>query len=95
MKSHAALLAAVSVILAFAAVSRGEIKAVVGHPRNQDAGPDFKFTDVPVPSQSDAAGKAVFTIVDGQRDRNGGRDFFGNPVPQDKRPFVGIHQPPD
>jgi len=72
VKSHATLIAAATAILMFAAVSRGEIKAVVGHPRNQDAGPDFKFTDVPVPSQSDAAGKAVFTIVDGQRDRNGG-----------------------
>jgi len=26
-------------------------------------------------------------------ENNGGRDFFGNPVPQDKPPFIGIHQP--
>ena len=72
MKSHATLIAAATAILMFAAVSRGEIKAVVGHHRNQDAAPDFKFANVPVPSQSDAAGKATFAIIDGQRDRNGG-----------------------
>lgn len=72
MKSHTALIAAVTVILMFAAVSRGEVTTVVGHHRNQDAAPDFKFANVPVPSQSDAAGKATFTIIDGQRDRNGG-----------------------
>lgn len=26
---------------------------------------------------------------------NGGRDFFGNPVPQDTAPFIGVHQPRD
>jgi hypothetical protein len=65
-------IAAVIASLTLAAISRGEIKITVGHHRNQDATAEFKFTDVPSPSQSDAAGKAVFTIVDGQRDRNGG-----------------------
>jgi len=65
-------IAAVSAILTLAAISRGEIKIVVGHHRNQDATAEFKFANVPSPSQSDAAGKATFTVVDGQRDRNGG-----------------------
>ncbi|MBN1506920.1 MAG: right-handed parallel beta-helix repeat-containing protein [Sedimentisphaerales bacterium] len=28
-------------------------------------------------------------------ENNGGRDYFGNPVPKDTPPFVGIHQPRD
>jgi len=72
MKSHMMLITAITAILMFAAISRGEIKVVVGHHRNQDATAEFKFPDVPSPSQSDAAGKVAFTIADGQRDRNGG-----------------------
>jgi len=65
-------IAAVTAVLTLAAISHGEIKVVVGHHRNQDATAEFKFANVPSPSQSDAANKAAFTIVDGQRDRNGG-----------------------
>jgi hypothetical protein len=72
VKFHTTFIAAVTAILMFAALSRGEIKVVVGRHRNQDATAEFKFTDVRSPSQSDAAGKATFTLVDGQRDRNGG-----------------------
>jgi hypothetical protein len=72
MKSRTTLIAGFMAILMFAPVSRAEIKTVVGHHRNQDAAPEFKFADVPGPSQSDAATKATFTIIDGQRDRNGG-----------------------
>ncbi len=72
MKSQTIPTASLTAVLMFAAISHAEIKTIVGHHRNQDASPDFKFTDVPAPSQSDAAGKATFTIVDGQRDRNGG-----------------------
>lgn len=28
-------------------------------------------------------------------ENNAGQDFFGNPLPQDKSPFVGVHQPPE
>ena len=72
LKSHTIPIAGIAAVLMFAAISHAEIKTIVGHHRNQDAAPDFKFTDVPAPSQSDAAAKATFTIVDGQRDRNGG-----------------------
>ena len=72
MKSHTVLITAITAVLMSAAVSRAEIKTVIGHHRNQNAAPEFKFTDVPRPSQSDAAAKATFTIIDGQRDRNGG-----------------------
>ena len=68
MKSVTAITAA----LMFAAISHAEVKTVVSHLRNQDATADFKSADVPSPSQSDAAGKATLTLVDGQRDRNGG-----------------------
>lgn len=72
MKTCMMRIVAVAVVLAFAVVSRAEIKTVVGHHRNEDAAADFKLANVPVPSQSDAAAKAAFTIVDGQRDGNGG-----------------------
>ncbi len=72
MKSHTVRTAGLAAILMFAAISHAEVRITVGHHRNQDATSDFKFAGVPVPSQSDAAGKATFTIVDGQRDRNGG-----------------------
>lgn len=72
MRSHTTSVTAITAILMLAAISRAEIKTSFGHHRNQDAGASFKFTDIPSPSQSDAAAKATFTIVDGQRDRNGG-----------------------
>jgi hypothetical protein len=63
--------ATVVLTLAFA-LHAAEIKTVISHRRTQDATADFKFADVPSPSQSDTASKAAFTIVDGQRDSNGG-----------------------
>ncbi len=63
---------AITGVLMFAVISHAEGKTTGSHLRNLDATADFKFADVPSPSQSDAAGKAIFTLVDGQRDRNGG-----------------------
>ncbi|HTH47947.1 MAG TPA: basic secretory protein-like protein [Candidatus Limnocylindria bacterium] len=42
--------------------------------RNDDAAATgaFRFKDVPPPARQDAAEKAVFTLVDGERDPNGG-----------------------
>src|SRR4051794_29518276 len=40
--------------------------------RVQDGTGAFKFTNVPSPRRSDAGTKAVFTLIDGERDRNGG-----------------------
>jgi hypothetical protein len=72
MKSRTWPVAGVVIVLAFAVISRGEIKIVAEHKRNQDTAGSFRFANVPAPSQSDAATQATFTIVDGQRDRNGG-----------------------
>ncbi|MBW8039676.1 MAG: hypothetical protein FVQ85_06715 [Planctomycetes bacterium] len=72
MKSRVIFIVGVLTVLMFAMASRAEIKIVADHNRNQYATSNFKFKNVPSPSKSDAAAKAVFTIVDGRRDRNGG-----------------------
>jgi hypothetical protein len=46
-------------------------KVTVDHNDNDSASPAFRFAKVPSPSRTDAATKATFAIVDGQRDRNG------------------------
>lgn len=48
-----------------------EIKIVVEHNDNGSATGQFKFKDVPAPSKTDAATKAKFAIVEGERDENG------------------------
>lgn len=70
MKSGGVCGVALSLLLAAAMVS-AEVR--VTGARTEVGGPAFKFDNVPPPSKSDAAGKATFTIVDGQRDRNGAR----------------------
>lgn len=49
-----------------------EVKNAVERNDNEKAKAEFSFNSVPKPSKNDAAGKAKFTIVDGERDRNGG-----------------------
>ena len=58
--------------MALASMSFAEIKVIAE--RNESGSPSFQFRifDVPAPSKSDAATKAKFTIVDGERDGNGG-----------------------
>ncbi|MEI7729807.1 MAG: basic secretory protein-like protein [Verrucomicrobiota bacterium] len=51
---------------------RGEIKVVVNHNSSEDATAEFKFNQVRPPARGDAAAQAVFKIVDGTRDQNGG-----------------------
>lgn len=63
-------LAAVAILFAGAA-ALAEIKVTAEFNDNDKATPDFKFKNVPSPSKDDAATKAKFTIVDGQRDPNG------------------------
>jgi hypothetical protein len=63
---------AASLVLMSTLVSRAEIKIVAEHNSNDAAALAFAFQSVPSPSQSDAAAKATFTIVDGRRDGNGG-----------------------
>jgi len=59
-------------LLMAATVSFGEVKVSVGHNDDDRATPAFQFKGVPTPAKNDAASNAVFTIVDGQRDRAGG-----------------------
>lgn len=72
MKSHIRVVGSVCVVLVIAAISRAEIRVVADHHASDFASPAFQFATVPLPSQNDAATKAVFTLVDGRRDRNGG-----------------------
>ncbi len=58
-------------------ISWAEVRTAVVRLLPEQAGPEYRFGEnatgkVPMPSQSDAATKAVFTLVDGSRDRNGG-----------------------
>ncbi len=58
------------VLLVIATSSSAEVKVIVE--RNSDIpGPEYKFKNVPPPSRNDAGSNAVFSLVAGQRDRNG------------------------
>jgi hypothetical protein len=59
-------------LLAVASTSFAEVKITVAHLADQQAAPGFKLPNVPVPVRGDAGSKASFTIVDGERDPNGG-----------------------
>jgi hypothetical protein len=63
---------AVACFLAFAASSRAEVKPVVEHKPNDAATPAFKFDKVPSPAKDDAGAKAKISVVDGEKDGNGG-----------------------
>lgn len=71
MKRHTMIAVGVSLLL-YAASSHAEVKVSVGHRANADARADFKFENAPLPAKNDAAAKATFSILDGQRDPNGG-----------------------
>jgi Domain of Unknown Function (DUF1080)/Peptidase of plants and bacteria len=64
-------LAASALLLAIPACL-AETKIVVDYNDTSHASADFKFKTVPAPAKANAATKASFTIVDGQRDQNGG-----------------------
>ena len=53
-------------------IARAEVKNAFERNADEKATAGFKFNGVPAPSKNDAATKAKFTIVDGERDRNGG-----------------------
>jgi hypothetical protein len=60
-------------LIAAAALSTtAEVKTLVDHNDNEHAKPEFKFQNVPSPSKDDAATKAKFAIVEGERDPNSG-----------------------
>ncbi len=53
-------------------VCRGAIQVVSERNENEAATVAFRFKNVPPPAKSDAAERASFTLVDGERDINGG-----------------------
>ena len=73
-------------ILILAAACQAEIRTITAHNDNASAAFDFKFKNAPQPSRNDAATKAIFTIVDGRRDRNGGNldKLHDGKVPNDE-----------
>ncbi len=71
MKSLTPQVLAASALLLCATVSPAEIKIVIDHNPNEAAGAGFKFKHVPPPAKDDAAAKAKFSIVEGERDANG------------------------
>src|SRR3954447_9076231 len=72
MKSLKPFLIGTSALLVSGIVSFGEIKIQIEHIDNDHAAPGFKFKAISPPSKSDAATKAKFTIVSGDRDESGG-----------------------
>jgi hypothetical protein len=52
--------------------AQGSPAGVVVSAEHATHGTDFQFETVPVPASNDAATRAEFTLLDGQRDRNGG-----------------------
>ena len=72
MKCFIPITVAVSALLVSAPASLAETKIVVDYNDNDHASASFKFKTVPAPAKTNAATKASFTIVDGERDENGG-----------------------
>src|SRR5580765_234756 len=71
MSPHKLSLAA-TLLFASALLCHAEIKTTINYNPNETATSAFKFKDLPSPSKTDAAKDAKFTIVDGDRDENGG-----------------------
>ena len=63
---------AASALLVTAPASIAETRIVVDYNDIAQASAGFKFKNVPAPARTNAANKASFTIVDGERDENGG-----------------------
>ena len=72
MKSCTMSIVGISTGLLLAVAARAEIKIAVDRSGNESGAPQFKFKNVPSPSQSDAAAKAKFTLVDGHRPHRAG-----------------------
>jgi hypothetical protein len=66
------LLIAPALLFASALLCRAEIKTSINHNPSESATSAFKFKEVPSPSKTDVAKDAKFSIVDGERDENGG-----------------------
>jgi len=61
-----------SVLIFVALAAQAEIKITTDHKSNDEATSSFKFTKVPSPARKDAATGKKFTVIEGERDENGG-----------------------
>ena len=61
-----------AVCLSLVTTAPAEVTIITERLDNEHAAAGFKFPHVPAPRRGDAAAKAVFTLLDGQRDPNGG-----------------------
>src|SRR5438046_2868708 len=59
-------------LVATALTARAEVKILVEHNPNEAATSAFKLKKVPAMSKQNATSDAKFSIVDGERDENGG-----------------------
>ena len=70
--NHVRLAAVISALLLFARISFAGVQTTVGYHAEGQESPSFTFTNVPLPSKSDAVTAAKFSIVSGEADANGG-----------------------
>jgi hypothetical protein len=61
-----------SFLLTFAMALPAEIRITTAHHPPGQGSAQFRFSNVPPPSKNDAASKATFTLLQGERDPNGG-----------------------
>ncbi|MBN2139059.1 MAG: DUF1080 domain-containing protein [Sedimentisphaerales bacterium] len=90
MKIRNVLILSGLVLVVFGAASFGAVK-ISSERLADDSSASFKyaFKNIPAPSKSDAGGEGVFSIADGQQDRNGrGVDVLG-----DGRLAMGADEP--
>ncbi len=67
------LVTTIASLLLLNAFAHGEARPTIErNPLNGGAADAFKFKGIPSPARSDAASKAKFTVIGGERDRNGG-----------------------
>ncbi len=59
-------------VLISSSVCRADIEPVIDAKRGEAATAEFKFENVAAPSRTDAANRAKFRVLSGQRDMNGG-----------------------
>src|SRR5438270_4145256 len=66
------LVCAAAALLWHRSLPAAEAKVTTEHIANESTSPKFTFKNIPHPSKTDAATSATFTIVEGERDENGG-----------------------
>ena len=72
MKSFRVLAIGASALLVSGALALADIKVVVDYNDGEHSSAAFKFKSVPLPAPGSASSKATFTIIDGEKDENGG-----------------------